>query len=243
MLSAFLFILFITMGYLVGSVCSAVIVSKLFDLPDPCSEGSKNPGATNVLRLAGKKYAVYVLVADMLKGFFPVLLAALLTSNHTLAAFTCLAAVIGHCYPLFFKFKGGKGIATAFGGLLGLNLVLGASVVGIWLLVVNFSRYSSLASMISMAFMPVLAIIFLQSGEPLIPMVAISLLVFYKHRYNINRLIDGTEPKVFLKKPILHGEGEHSTVDAAEEGEPQPVETITDIVEEDTQNKTTNEGS
>ena len=74
-------------------------------------------------------------------------------------------------------------------------------------------------------------------------MVAISLLVFYKHRYNINRLIDGTEPKVFLKKPILHGEGEHSTVDAAEEGEPQPVETITDIVEEDTQNKTTNEGS
>ena len=195
MISAILFIFFISLGYLSGSVCSAVIVSRIFDLPDPRTEGSKNPGATNVLRLSGKKYAIIVLVADMLKGLFPVLIASLLASPIT-AGFTCFAAVMGHMYPVFFDFKGGKGVATAIGALLGLDFMLGIVVAAVWLVIANFSRYSSLASLLAMIFAPIIAVAMTQNINILPPIALITLFIIYQHRDNITRLMDGTEPKI-----------------------------------------------
>ncbi len=202
MVGILLFILVVTIGYLSGSVCSAVIVSRIFALPDPRTSGSNNPGATNVLRLAGKKYAIIVLVADLLKGLIPLLLAQFLGANSTALGFTCLAAVLGHIYPIFFNFQGGKGVATALGALLGLHFVLGVIVIAVWLLVANFSRYSSLASIISLAIAPIIAI-----KNPGIhtfpPLLLMAFFVIYQHRNNINRLIDGEEPKIILKNHSL----------------------------------------
>ena len=196
MISAILFLLFVAIGYLSGSVCSAVIVSRIFDLPDPRTAGSKNPGATNVLRLAGKKYAVIVLIADMLKGFIPVVLASLFTSSPVIVGFTCFAAVMGHMYPVFFDFKGGKGVATAVGALFGLDFMLGIVVAGLWLLIANFTRYSSLASILSIILMPILAVVLTQNVAVLPPLALIMLFILYQHRENLTRLMDGTEPKI-----------------------------------------------
>jgi len=198
-----LFLVLVTVGYLAGSVCSAVIVSRIFSLPDPRSEGSLNPGATNVLRLAGKKYAIIVLVADMLKGLLPVLLANMLHAGVTIASFTCLAAVLGHMFPVFFGFKGGKGVATALGALLGLHFMLGILVIATWLLVANYSRYSSLASIVAILLTPIYSIVTLDTLDAFPPLLFIAMCVLYKHRDNINRLIDGDEPKInFRKKEI-----------------------------------------
>lgn len=196
MLSFLLFVLLLTIGYLCGSICSAIIVCRLFSLPDPCIAGSKNPGATNVLRIAGKKYAAMVLIADMLKGLLPVLLAKLLGANTFTLAFTCLAAVIGHMYPVFFGFKGGKGVATALGALLGLHFIMGVIVIALWLLVANFSRYSSLASLVSMLLAPILSIVSFGNLDAFPAIAFITMLIFYKHRLNITRLVDGEEPKL-----------------------------------------------
>ncbi|KTD04021.1 transmembrane protein [Legionella geestiana] len=195
-----LFLVLMAVGYLAGSVCSAVIVCRLFGLPDPRTEGSNNPGATNVLRIAGKEYAAMVLFADMLKGLLPVLLAKLLGAGPTTVAFTCLAAVIGHMWPVFFGFQGGKGVATALGGLFGIDLVLGAVVTGTWLLVANFSRRSSLASLISMALMPIFSLMILRHLGSFPPLFLVTMFIFYKHRTNISRLIDGTEPRIGTEK-------------------------------------------
>ena len=127
------FILFVTLGYLMGSFCSAVIVCRLFALPNPRQEGSKNPGATNVLRLAGKNYAALVMLADLLKGTIPVLIAKAFDADAVTVSFTALAAVVGHMYPIFFEFKGGKGVATAIGALLGFHFIIGVMVVATWL--------------------------------------------------------------------------------------------------------------
>ena len=196
MISAILFVFFVAVGYLSGSVCSAVIVSRIFDLPDPRTEGSKNPGATNVLRLAGKNYAAIVLVADMLKGFIPVLFAQLLGATPITVGFTCFAAVIGHMYPVFFEFKGGKGVATAIGALLGFHLLLGIAVAATWMLIANFFRYSSLASIASMILMPFYAIIITHNLPVLTPLFLITLFILFQHRNNFTRLMDGTEPKI-----------------------------------------------
>lgn len=198
-----MFIILVTIGYLSGSVCSAVIVSKIFALPDPRSEGSQNPGATNVLRLAGKKYAIIVLVADMLKGMIPVILAHLFHSGITIAAFTCLAAVLGHMFPIFFHFKGGKGVATALGALLALHFMLGVLVIATWLLVANYSRYSSLASIVAITLTPIYSIISLDTLDAFPPLLFMAMFILYKHRDNINRLIDGDEPKISFGKKDL----------------------------------------
>lgn len=195
-MTALLYSFVIIVGYLLGSVCSAVIVSRLFSLPDPRIEGSKNPGATNVLRLAGKKYAAIVLIGDMLKGLIPVLLAKILISSPTAIGFTALAAVIGHMYPVFFRFHGGKGVATAIGALLGLHLILGVMVIAAWLLVANFTRYSSLASIISLILAPLFALFTTGNFDLFPPLFFITLFVIYQHRNNITRLIDGEEPKI-----------------------------------------------
>ncbi|CDZ76726.1 G3P acyltransferase [Legionella massiliensis] len=195
-MTALLYTFVIVVGYLFGSVCSAVIVSQLFSLPDPRTEGSKNPGATNVLRLAGKKYAAIVLLGDMLKGLLPVLLAKILGADHVAICFTALAAVIGHMYPVFFRFHGGKGVATALGALLGVNFILGVMVIATWLLVANFTRYSSLASIVSIILAPIYAMLAIGHLEIFPPLFFITLLVIYQHRNNITRLIDGEEPKI-----------------------------------------------
>jgi len=225
-MTALAFIFFIALGYLSGSVCSAVIVSRLFSLPDPRISGSQNPGATNVLRLAGKKYAAMVLIADMLKGLFPVLLAKIFDVEPMTISFTCLAAVLGHMYPLFFGFRGGKGVATAIGALLGLHFILGVIVIATWLLVANFTRYSSLASIVSMALAPLYTLITIGRLDVFPPVFFIALFVLYKHRNNITRLIDGEEPKIKFKRSNLDEEiisaiEEEETDELLDEEEPE----------------------
>ena len=200
MLTTFLSVFYVIMGYLFGSVCSAVIVCRLFSLPDPCTEGSKNPGATNVLRIAGPKCAVIVLIADILKGFLPVFLAKLLGADAATLGYICLAAVLGHMFPLFFKFKGGKGVATALGALLGFSWLLGAMVIATWLVVALISRYSSLASIAAIVLSPFYSVFIIHNMSAFMPFGLIVMFVLYKHHGNITRLVDGTEPKIKLKR-------------------------------------------
>ncbi|MBA2655776.1 MAG: glycerol-3-phosphate 1-O-acyltransferase PlsY [Tatlockia sp.] len=207
------------LGYILGSICSAIVVSRLFSLPDPRTEGSKNPGTTNVLRLAGKKYAIIVLLGDMLKGLIPVLLAKALGAGPLIASLTCLAAVLGHMYPLFFNFKGGKGVATTIGALLGLNLILGVMVIATWLLIANFTRYSSLASLISILMSPIYSLFTIGRFEILGPLCCIALFVLFQHRNNLTRLIDGTEPKMKFS-PSLNEEVSAVLTDPTQESEP-----------------------
>jgi glycerol-3-phosphate acyltransferase PlsY len=207
-MSALLFFMFnITMGYLIGSICSAVIVSRIFDLPDPRSQGSNNPGATNVLRLSGKKYAAIVLVVDMLKGFLPVLIAKLLGAGPVILGFTCFAAVLGHMYPIFFRFHGGKGVATALGALLGFSFFLGVMAMVTWLVVARLFRYSSLASITALIFSPFYSLYVVGDPSAFLPLGFITIFVLYKHRDNVTRLFDGTESKIsFGKKGVISEE-------------------------------------
>ncbi|KTD05871.1 transmembrane protein [Legionella gratiana] len=206
-----LFIFLVVLGYLMGSICSAVIVCKACSLPDPRTEGSKNPGTTNVLRLAGKQYAALVMAADLLKGTIPVVIAKILGADPVTVSFTALAAVLGHMYPIFFQFKGGKGVATAIGALLGLHFLVGIFVVATWLLVAKLSRYSSLASITSIGLAPLYSLLLIQHLDVFLPIFAIALLILYKHKDNINRLIDGKESKIKLKPNVIEKimEGTH----------------------------------
>ncbi|KTD17385.1 glycerol-3-phosphate 1-O-acyltransferase PlsY [Legionella jordanis] len=219
MLSALLFLFVVVLGYLAGSICSAIVVSKLFSLPDPRTTGSKNPGATNVLRLAGRQYAAIVLVGDMLKGFLPVLLAGLLGAGPVTLGFTCFAAVLGHMFPAFFDFRGGKGVATALGALLGLHFILGVVVIATWLVVANFTRYSSLASIISMIMAPWYAL-FTPNGFLLFPpLFFITIFIIYKHRNNITRLMDHQEPKIGSRSASLEDEITETLIEEEQEEE------------------------
>ncbi len=200
MLTSILFLFYIIAAYLIGSISSAIIVCRLFSLPDPRTEGSHNPGATNVLRIAGVKYGIIVLVADILKGLIPVAFAHLLGANTTTLAYVCLAAVFGHMYPLFFKFKGGKGVATALGALLGFHWLVGLMAIATWLVVALISRYSSLASVIAIVFSPFYAIGISHNIDTVIPLGIIVMFVVYKHHANITRLIDGEETKITFKR-------------------------------------------
>ncbi|MBA3537871.1 MAG: glycerol-3-phosphate 1-O-acyltransferase PlsY [Tatlockia sp.] len=233
-MTALLFIFVVVIGYLLGSICSAVVVSRLFSLPDPRVEGSQNPGATNVLRLAGKKYAVIVLIGDMLKGLIPVVLAKALGAGPVIAAFTGLAAVMGHMYPIFFGFRGGKGVATAIGALLGLDIILGVMVIVSWLLIANFTRYASLASLISIGLSPIYSLFIFNKLEVLTPLFFIALFVLYQHRNNVTRLIDGEEPKLRFSKSlneemsaVLNETSEEEQIQAEEINEPADTPTKT----------------
>lgn len=193
MLALILFIICITLAYLLGSLCSAVIVSQIFKLPDPRASGSNNPGATNVLRLAGKKYAAMVLLGDFLKGLLAVWLASIMHFGPFIQGLVGLAAVLGHVYPVFFEFKGGKGVATTLGVLFGFQPMLGLIVIITWMLVAYFSRYASLASMVAVTAAPFLQ---LSSKRAFIPLFIIAMVVVYQHRNNIIRLRAGREPKI-----------------------------------------------
>jgi glycerol-3-phosphate acyltransferase PlsY len=195
-------LLCLVVAYLVGSICSAIITSQLFHLPDPRLEGSQNPGATNVLRLAGTKFALIVLFTDGLKGALPVMLATGLGLNTDAIALTGLAAVLGHIYPVFFAFKGGKGVATALGALLAFQPWLGGLVTLTWLICAIIGRYSSLASLIAMGAAPFYALLCKTTSSGFFPLLAITGMIFYQHRENIKRLWRGTESKINLKKRV-----------------------------------------
>jgi acyl phosphate:glycerol-3-phosphate acyltransferase len=196
-------------AYLIGSLSFAVIVSKLMGLNDPRSYGSKNPGATNVLRSGNKVAAVLTLLLDGVKGWVPMALVMWFGRDYgmregTLAA-VGLAAFVGHLYPVFFGFQGGKGVATAAGVLFGVHWVLGLATLATWVIVAGFSRYSSLAAIACAIFAPWYYLIGDRSFwyvDKLIALaiVAMSAFLIFRHRENINKLLKGTESKLGAKK-------------------------------------------
>ena len=188
------------LAYLIGSLSFAVIVSRAMGLSDPRSYGSGNPGATNVLRSGSKPAAVLTLVLDALKGYVPVLLVVLFGARWGLGEGTQglvgLAAFLGHLWPLFFRFQGGKGVATAAGVLLALNPWLGVATLATWLIVAFFFRYASLASLVAAVFAPFYQLLFWDFG-PMVPaIIAMSLLLVWRHSANIGKLLAGTESKL-----------------------------------------------
>jgi acyl phosphate:glycerol-3-phosphate acyltransferase len=192
-------ILLVLGGYLFGSISTAILTCQLMGLPDPRSEGSGNPGATNVLRLGGKKAAFLTLSGDMLKGLVPVLIAQALHASPLIQSATALAAFLGHLYPVFFGFKGGKGVATALGVAFGLYWLVGLSIAGIWLLMAILFRISSLSALTAMLLAP--ACFWLLKPEPAFigVMIVITLMLFWRHRTNIRDLLSGTEGKIELR--------------------------------------------
>ena len=170
--------------------------ARLAGLPDPRSEGSGNPGATNVLRLGGKQPAALTLAGDLLKGLVPVLIANLAGAAPVVVAMVGLAAFLGHLYPLFFGFKGGKGVATALGVLFGFDWLAGAATALTWLLVARLSRLSSLSALAAMALAPAYVGWRLGPAAPVAAGVVMSLLLYWRHRVNIRRLLDGTESRI-----------------------------------------------
>ncbi len=192
--------LLILTAYLLGSLSSAVITSRLLGLPDPRTQGSGNPGATNVLRIGGKKAAIITLGGDLLKGLFAVLIGRMTGANDSVVAMMGLAAFLGHLYPLFFGFKGGKGVATGLGVLLGIAWPVGVAALITWLTVAALTRYSSLSALCAAILTPLYTTL-LTDSQPVLYMAAtLSLLLIWRHRGNIRSLVDGTESKIGSKK-------------------------------------------
>jgi len=193
----------VLVAYLVGSLSFAVIVSRVMGLSDPRSYGSKNPGATNVLRSGNKAAAVLTLALDALKGYVPVLVALLLAPRfgwgETTVAWVGLAAFVGHLWPLFFRFRGGKGVATAAGVLMGLNPWLGLATLASWLIIAFFFRYSSLASLVAALFAPFYQLLIWGPGPMVLPLIVMSLLLVWRHEGNIRKLLAGTESRLDQK--------------------------------------------
>jgi acyl phosphate:glycerol-3-phosphate acyltransferase len=183
-------------AYLLGSISSAVVVCRLMGLPDPRTQGSNNPGATNVLRIGGKKAAAITLLGDSLKGLIPMVAGHLLGAGPPALAAIGMAAFLGHLYPLFFGFRGGKGVATALGVQFGLWWPIGLTVAAIWLFVAKVLKVSSLSALVSMALAPLAVWLFWPQPILFGMQLAISLLLFWRHRSNIRNLISGNEGKI-----------------------------------------------
>ena len=201
-------LLLIPIAYLIGSISFAVVVSKCMRLPDPHSYGSGNPGATNVLRTGNKLAAVLTLIGDALKGYLAVMLARVLlgdesltsTLNSWLLCGVVIAVFLGHLFPIFHGFKGGKGVATACGILFGINWILGVATLGTWIIVAMFMRYSSLAALAAAVFGPIY-FVFLFGFQPMgIALLVVCLLLIWRHRSNIHNLINGKESRIGSKK-------------------------------------------
>ncbi|MCW8109401.1 glycerol-3-phosphate 1-O-acyltransferase PlsY [Alteromonas ponticola] len=190
-------ILMVCVAYLCGSLSSAIIVCRVFSLPDPTTVGSKNPGATNVYRLGGRFPAVLVLVVDILKGTIPVYSSYFMGIEPLWLGFIAIAACLGHIFPLYFGFKGGKAVATAFGAMLPIGLDLAGLLILTWGVVIFFWGYSSLGAIIAVGLAP----LFTWFIKPLytIPVAMLSVLIILRHRANIARLIKGEESKVWNK--------------------------------------------
>ncbi|MBK9133510.1 MAG: glycerol-3-phosphate 1-O-acyltransferase PlsY [Betaproteobacteria bacterium] len=203
-------------AYAIGSLSFAVIVSRFMGLADPRSYGSRNPGATNVLRSGNKAAAILTLVFDALKGVVPVLLVRLYGAPFGLgdgaAAFVGLAAFVGHLWPVFFRFQGGKGVATAAGVLLALNPWLGFATLATWLIIAAFFRYSSLASLVSAVFAPFYQALIWGIEPALLAISLMSLLLVWRHEGNIRKLLAGTESKIGQKSSAPAAPAAHAPV-------------------------------
>jgi len=183
-------------AYLLGSLSSAIIVCKLMGLPDPRTQGSNNPGATNVLRIGGKKAAAIALLGDMLKGLLPVLVANLMGVTPLILAAVAMAAFLGHLYPIFFRFEGGKGVATALGCQLGLGWQIGGTIILIWLFMAKVVKISSLSALACMALAPLVVWFFWPAPELVGMQIIMSILLFWRHRSNIRNLLEGSEDAI-----------------------------------------------
>lgn len=188
------------LSYLLGSIASAIIVCKVMGLADPRTDGSGNPGATNVLRLHGKTAAALTLTGDVAKGFIPVLLARLLNLPDMVIALCGLLAFMGHLYPVFFGFRGGKGVATLIGVLFGLHWLLGLAFATTWLLMALLFRYSSLAALTATALTPVYTWLILARPSYVFCLSLMCACLIWRHRSNIKNLIAGTEDKIGTNK-------------------------------------------
>jgi acyl phosphate:glycerol-3-phosphate acyltransferase len=201
-----IFFLLILGAYLLGSISFAVVVSKCMALPDPYTYGSKNPGATNVLRTGNKKAALFTLLGDALKGWLAIAIARMVLGTETSGSLewvlcaVIIAVFLGHLFPLFHSFRGGKGVATACGILFGINFFLGLATLSTWLIVAFFTRYSSLAAIAAALFAP-LYYIFLFGFHPVVlALVIMCVLLIWRHRSNIQNLMNGSETRIGKKK-------------------------------------------
>lgn len=216
-LAAYLPALATVLAYLTGSLSFAVIVSRVMGLNDPRTYGSKNPGATNVLRSGSKKAAVVTLLLDAFKGWLPVMLVKWFGQPYGLGdgtvALVGLAAFLGHLFPVFFRFEGGKGVATALGVLMATSWMLGLATLLTWLIIAVFFRYSSLASLVAAVFAPVYyvfggGVVWVADKSIILCTALMSLLLIWRHAENIGRLVKGTESKLGKKKAAAdHGHG------------------------------------
>jgi glycerol-3-phosphate acyltransferase PlsY len=192
-------LIFIVGAYLLGSVSSAILVCKAFGLADPRTLGSNNPGATNVLRIGGKIPALLTLLGDLAKGLVPVFLARLIIGEPTVTAITALAAFLGHLYPLYFSFRGGKGVATFLGCLIALNLPTAIAWGIVWLVIAIIFRYASLASLVASIAAIFLIQHFTHLGIYAFILLVMTILLLIRHRQNIRALMNGTENKIGKK--------------------------------------------
>jgi len=184
------------LAYFFGSLSSAIILCRLSGLPDPRTQGSGNPGATNVLRFGGRGLAAQVLLGDMLKGLIPVLFAAWIDGTTSVLAAVALCAFLGHLYPIFFNFKGGKGVATSLGVILGLMWPVGLALIATWITVAVTSRISSLGALVAAIAAPFYTWYLSEHNQYIILTAIISILLIWRHRANIQKLFNGTERKV-----------------------------------------------
>ena len=188
--------LLIIFAYLIGSISMAIIICKALDLPDPRTQGSNNPGATNVLRIGGKKAAAATLVGDGLKGFIPVAIGQYMGLETQALALIALGAFLGHVYPIFFGFKGGKGVATFIGSLLALNYFVGLAFVVTWLFVAKVLKISSLSALIATLLTPLYFYLVVGDIETTFIVGILSLWIFYTHKSNIKRMLSGEEDSI-----------------------------------------------
>ena len=190
------FTLLAIFSYIVGSINSSIIFSRIFKMQDPRSYGSKNPGATNILRTGNKILAASILIIDILKGLFPTLLAYYILENIFYIQIIGIIAVIGHIFPLFYNFKGGKGVATALGAILGFDIVLGFICLFTWLITAFLFRYSALSAIVSFTFLPIYTWFSYESIVITSVYLVLSIIVVYKHKTNIKNLLNNEETKI-----------------------------------------------
>lgn len=195
-----LILAFALFGYLLGSVSTSIVTCKIMGLPDPRTVGSNNPGATNVLRSGGKKAAAITLIGDMLKGLIPVFIATSINAPDEAIAGAGLAAFLGHLYPVYYGFSGGKGVATLLGILIGIQWMVGLGTISIWLAMAFIFKYSSLAALVAALFAPLLIWLITGSNIITISAVIMSALLYWRHRSNIANLLAGKEGKIGSKK-------------------------------------------
>jgi len=189
-------IMFAGLAYLIGSISTAIITCKIMGIEDPRNTGSNNPGATNVLRHGGKKAAIITLLGDMLKGLIPVIIISQIQTDPLIIALVGLFALLGHIFPVYYGFKGGKGVATYYGVILGMNWLVGLIALAIWLVIAKLLKISSLSALVSVFFTPFILWHFSQSIELTSAVVLMTALVFWRHKKNINSLLQGSEAKI-----------------------------------------------